>query len=224
MSSSSSASDFPRPATSTRLQRPPPAPSSPTSFKSSFTSSSSAVASSSSVVASTTTGAGLPTIAVSSTPSPSFQTTSLSKSQNLPLGLIFGASVAGMVLGALLVFLFFLYQRRRAQRPAPNQGNVPYTSNADEEKAVPVPRTLDTADAASNAKVLNWMHRNGLISVSSISSFSSPTVVESGSVGARTSMSAYSQASAIPSRMSVDLNKPEEEAISRPPGLYRIAE
>jgi hypothetical protein len=41
-----------------------------------------------------------------------------SKSTGLPLGLIIGASVGGMVLGALLVTLVFFWRRRRAQRTA----------------------------------------------------------------------------------------------------------
>lgn len=41
-----------------------------------------------------------------------------SKSTGLPLGLIIGASVGGMVLGALLVTLVFFWRRRRAQRMA----------------------------------------------------------------------------------------------------------
>ncbi|KAJ7693328.1 hypothetical protein B0H17DRAFT_499115 [Mycena rosella] len=145
----------------------------------------------------------------------------------LPLGLIIGASVGGMVLGALLVSLFFFYRRRRAQRQAQyDQSLVAMAYNQDEEKKSTLDAPLRPPPAAT-AKIMDWMQRNRVVSVSTISSFSSPTVLESSGGArtsiarsvARTSISAYSQASATP-----DLIRPEEGGLTRPPGLSRINE
>ncbi|KAJ7497623.1 hypothetical protein FB451DRAFT_1163472 [Mycena latifolia] len=164
---------------------------------------------------------------LSATTSPQVSAVSGSSQNALPLGLIIGASVGGMVLGALIAFLLFFFRRRRAQRRAHHgQGLVAYTPNQDPEKAaITVPLVKPSSIPSPNTKVTDWMQRNNrAVSVSTISSFSSPTVIETASVGTRTSISAYSQASAIPSGMSADLNKPEEGGLPRPPGLYRITE
>ncbi|KAJ7495870.1 hypothetical protein B0H11DRAFT_2000993 [Mycena galericulata] len=147
---------------------------------------------------------------LSATVSP--QASSSSTQDNaLPLDLIIGASVTGMVLGALIV-------------TAQQQGVDPF--NLDEEKKVTsldVPYTAPGTPRTSpnNNRVMDWIQRNRVVSVSTISSFSSPTVLES--VGARTSISAYSQVSALASGASGDLT-PEEGGLSRPPGLDRINE
>ncbi|KAJ6594265.1 hypothetical protein B0H19DRAFT_1094741 [Mycena capillaripes] len=176
--------------------------------------------SSSDSAAVTPTNTGL----LSSTNSPHSSAQSAS-SKNNDLPLIIGASVGGMVLGALLVTFFFFWRRRRAQRKAArwSQGLEPYTHVQEEERkgSLDVPFDAPTIPATPNAKIVDWMRRNRTVSVSTISSFSSPTVIES--VGTRTSISAYSQASALASGTSGDL-KAEEDGLTRPPGLYRINE
>ncbi|KAJ6521903.1 hypothetical protein DFH09DRAFT_211773 [Mycena vulgaris] len=122
-----------------------------------------------------------------------------------------------MALGALIVTMFFWYRRRRAQRRAYHgQGLRVYSYKQDEEKDM-LDAPLPTG-AEPNTKVMDWIQRNRVVSVSTISSFSSPTLIESASVGTRTSISAYSQASAAPG------DRPEEGGRPRPPGLYRINE
>ncbi|KAJ7723531.1 hypothetical protein B0H16DRAFT_338908 [Mycena metata] len=129
-----------------------------------------------------------------------------SSKRTLPLGLIIGTSVGALILGGLLVTAFFLL-RRRAQR------NRRAISKDDEEKQ----GMLETPAISppQNTKVVDWIRRNR-VSVSSISSFSSPTVLES--VGGRTSFSEYSQASALASGASGELGG---DGVTRPPWLYR---
>ncbi|KAJ7045870.1 hypothetical protein C8F04DRAFT_451704 [Mycena alexandri] len=126
----------------------------------------------------------------------------------LPLGLIVGTSVGALILGGLLVALFFLGRRRRAQ-----QVRRAVSQNDEEKQGM-----LETPPITPprNAKVVDWIRRNR-VSVSSISSFSSPTVLES--VGGRTSFSEYSQASALASGTSGELG--HEDGVTRPPWLYR---
>ncbi|KAJ7451732.1 hypothetical protein B0H11DRAFT_2329735 [Mycena galericulata] len=210
-------SPFPPPESTperTPIHEPPP----PSQFTTSFESGGSPSPALSSTVAGTTN-----TTLLSATVSP--QASSSSTQDNaLPLDLIIGASVTGMVLGALIVTFFFFYRRRRAQHRAQQQGVDPF--NLDEEKKVTsldVPYTAPGTPRTSpnNNRVMDWIQRNRVVSVSTISSFSSPTVLES--VGARTSISAYSQVSALASGASGDLT-PEEGGLSRPPGLDRINE
>ncbi|KAJ7772740.1 hypothetical protein DFH07DRAFT_993849 [Mycena maculata] len=144
-----------------------------------------------------------------------------------PVPIIIGATIGGFVLGALIVTLVFFLRRRRAQRRAPQDQQAPVNPFIqDEEKKTgsldePAPETSPTAP---NTKVMDWIQRNRVVSVSTISSFSSPTVLES--VGARTSISAYSQASVLASGTSGDLSRPEPGGFNRlaPPGLHPINE
>ncbi|KAJ7680673.1 hypothetical protein DFH06DRAFT_1163880 [Mycena polygramma] len=215
-------------------QRPTPTPQrpSPSPQFSPFPSpsSSAAVSSTSSVsTASPTTATGL----LSATTSPQVSAQSAaSSSRNTNLGLIIGASVGGMVLGALAVFFFFYWRRRQALRRARRSvGIEPYTHIPDEEKRGPleIPFTAPGIPTTPNAKIMDWMRRNRIVSVSSISTFSSPTIIES--AGDRTSLSAYSQASVLASGTSGELvskpdgiGKRDEAGITQPPGLYPINE
>ncbi|KAJ7346981.1 hypothetical protein DFH08DRAFT_961383 [Mycena albidolilacea] len=145
-----------------------------------------------------------------------------SKSTGLPLGLIIGASVGGMVLGALLVTLVFFWRRRRAQRTARRSQAILMGKQDEEKGSLITPFIVPPIPAAPNAKVVDWMRRNRTVSVSTISSFSSPTVIES--VGDRTSISAYSQLSALRTSPGDNRVKPEDGGTNVPPRLDRINE
>ncbi|KAJ6476022.1 hypothetical protein C8R47DRAFT_663220 [Mycena vitilis] len=230
----------PQPPTSSQRpsptpQRPTPTPQRPSpspqfsSFPTQSSSAASSPSSSSVLTASPTTATGL----LSATTSPQVSPQSAaSSSRNTNLGLIIGASIGGMVLGALAVFFFFYWRRRQALRRARRSvGLEPYTHIPDEEKRGPleIPFTAPGIRTTPNAKIMDWMRRNRIVSVSSISTFSSPTVIES--AGDRTSLSAYSQASVLASGTSGDLvskpdgvGKRDEAGITQPPGLYPINE
>ncbi|KAF7357687.1 hypothetical protein MVEN_00814300 [Mycena venus] len=215
---------------------PPPPPftlssSRPSQFFSGVTSSATSTFSSSSSSASTST-ADTTTITglLSATDGPQASAVSTTSQKNLPLGLIIGASVGGMILGALIVTLLFYWRRRRAQRQARRSQAllVGFDNNKDlAEKGfliTPFPPPA-TPTPPTNAKVVDWMRRNAhdrAVSVSTISSFSSPTVIES--VGERSSISAYSQLSALRSTAGDNPTKPEGGSNRPPPGLYSINE
>ncbi|KAJ7187892.1 hypothetical protein C8R46DRAFT_4002 [Mycena filopes] len=201
---------------------PPPAPPPPASSSSSLApTTSSTLASTSSTLASTSSALPSSSSSSSST-SPSASAVNLMMFNQptepppprhappLPVGLIVGTSVGALILGALLVTLFFLWRRRRAQK---GRGVDP---KYDEEKQRMI--EANPVEAPQNAKVADWIRRNRVVSVSSISSFSSPTVLES---VARTSFSEYSQASALPSGTSGELGR-GDGGVTRPPGLYRV--
>ncbi|KAJ7072008.1 hypothetical protein C8F01DRAFT_223931 [Mycena amicta] len=148
-------------------------------------------------------------------------------SNALPLGLIIGASVGGMILGALAVFLYFLYRRRQVRRKLfrlSDQQLVATEQGLIEKGMLPDPFPMPIPPAST--KVTDWMRRNNRsrVSVSTISSFSSPTILGSDS---RTSISAYSQASVLPSGASAELLSDSNRTggeLRRPPGLDRINE
>ncbi|KAJ6498949.1 hypothetical protein C8R45DRAFT_98627 [Mycena sanguinolenta] len=132
-----------------------------------------------------------------------------SHTSSLPLGLIIGGSVGGMVLGALLVTLFFYWRRRAQQKARRSQAQLGSKQDQDAEKGAPLitPFIVPPVPVVPNAKVADWMRRNRHVSVSTISSFSSPTVIES--VGERSSISAYSQSSAPRNGMAGHPARPE---------------
>ncbi|KAJ7899086.1 hypothetical protein B0H13DRAFT_801102 [Mycena leptocephala] len=142
-------------------------------FSSSASSPSVALSSPSAV---TTTNTGL----LSATPPPQFSPKSASSQKNaFPLGLVIGATFGGLVLGALIVTFFFCLWRRRAQRKARRSQGL-LVPNQDKEKgSLDVPFVAPTLSTSPNAKVMNWMRHNTSVSVSTISSFSSPTLTES---------------------------------------------
>ncbi|KAJ7293826.1 hypothetical protein C8J57DRAFT_1270111 [Mycena rebaudengoi] len=150
--------------------------------------------------------------------------------QPLSLALIIGATIGGILLGALAVVLIIFCRRRRNKSAVmviyEDEGSYRSSSQICESH----PEATHTEKKARlspipvrhpTSRVREWMHHNRVASVSSDSSFSSPTVIES--VGHRSSLSAYSQASAFgpnsPPSYSTQDGMPK-----RPPGLYRISE
>ncbi|KAJ7178895.1 hypothetical protein B0H12DRAFT_1174059 [Mycena haematopus] len=136
-----------------------------------------------------------------------------SHSNRLPFALIIGGSAGGMVLGALLVFLLFYRRRQRAQRNA-RRSQALLDGKQDAEKGSSItPFLVPLVPGAPNVKLADWIRRNRNFSVSIISSFSSPTIIES--LGERSSLSVYSQSSA---------SRRGPEGNLTPPGLNRINE
>ncbi|KAJ7899084.1 hypothetical protein B0H13DRAFT_1884046 [Mycena leptocephala] len=124
-------------------------------------------------------------------------------------GLIIGAIICGMLLGALVVTFLFCWRlrtRRQEELLLPIQ---------DREKGIPFTEPA----LPTGAKVMDWIRRNRVVSVATISSFGSPTVIDSGPpfFGVRTS----SLPGASPSGTSRDIKR---QSSIRPPGLARISE
>ncbi|KAF8199773.1 hypothetical protein K438DRAFT_1966141 [Mycena galopus ATCC 62051] len=190
---------FRPPPLTTFTQHPSPitsAPPIPVTIESpTFESSSSQTSSSSTIPATTTTATAL----LSSSnrpPPPVLSGSSTQHTKSVPLGLIIGASVGGMVFGALLVTFWFFWRRRRARSKARRSQLLLGGKQDPETGALGAPLvTPFIVPPAPNVKVTDWIRRNTRnVSVSTISSFSSPTIMES--LGERSSISAYSQSSA----------------------------
>ncbi|KAF7321884.1 hypothetical protein MKEN_00710400 [Mycena kentingensis (nom. inval.)] len=195
-----------------RNRRPPPPP---------FSSSVAPSSSTSTIVSSAGSSIASSTIAKSSNSgSPTGQvmaaSTQTAQSGSYNMGLIIGVAVGGMVVGAIAVLLIVFCIRRRSRRRQilrlSSQQLVVTDEGLIEKGMLPEPFPLAPPDPAGTSKVNDWMQRNrDRVSVSTISSFSSPTVLGSDT---RTSISTYSQRSGVE----------DAQMANRPPGLDRITE
>ncbi|KAJ6476029.1 hypothetical protein C8R47DRAFT_663504 [Mycena vitilis] len=139
----------------------------------------------------------------------------------------------GLLAGLICATIIYIYRRRRAAKNArgrPADGGEALLAYQDEEKQARLETPVPEPTPVPHARVLEWVQRNRTTSISSIASSYFPTIVSDSqstvmrSQSMASSRSAYSQASALPSRTSEENHHELEGGPSRPPELYRINE
>ncbi|KAJ7680661.1 hypothetical protein DFH06DRAFT_1163853 [Mycena polygramma] len=170
----------------------------------------------------------------SSSSTPDAQPFTNTQSDGISTAALAGLSLGlGLLVGIICATIIYIYRRRRAAKNArgrPADGGEALLAYQDEEKQGRLETPVPERTPVPHARVLEWVQRNRTTSISSIASSYFPTIVSDSqstvmrSQSMASSRSAYSQASALPSRASEENHHESEGGPSRPPELYRINE